>query len=140
MVEKAGWTDFGLKSFACRTFAISKTSKLVIKYNLASFRNRVGVQSFFGRPITRLLLDAVFVSWNSRPCLRLLLVQDGDGGVVDRIESAELKMEDFAVDGVVGDVAPCDGIASAALEGLTAKELIIEDSIVVHCTGAAIPA
>ena len=73
----------------------------------------MGVQPFFGRPITHLRFDSVFVSFVSRTCLRLRLpgllwLQVGDGGVVDRIDSPELKIDDFVVDGVVpvGDGSP----------------------------------
>ena len=133
--DRIGTTNFGLKSFDCRTFAISKTSRFVIKYNLASFRNRVGVQSFFGRPITRLLFDPALFSCESRPCLRLLFAQHGDGGLVDRVESAELKMEDFAVDGVVlvGDGTPCDGIESADVEGLVANIAEVPALRLIEC-------
>jgi len=46
-------------------------------------------------------------------------LQVGEGGVVDRIESAELKMEKSAVDSValVGDSRPREGIVSAAVVG-----------------------
>jgi hypothetical protein len=90
-----------LKSFACNTFAISITSKPVIRYSLISFRNRVAVQAFFGRPVTRFRFELALASCGSWPYFRFSVGKGGGGdeGLLDRIESAELKIEDFAVDG-----------------------------------------
>jgi hypothetical protein len=98
-----GCAHLGLKSFACNTFAISITSKVVIRYNLTSFRNRVAVQAFFGRPITRLRFELVLASCESWPYLRFSVGKGGGGdeGLHDRVESTELKMEDFALDGLM---------------------------------------
>lgn len=75
------------------------TSRFVIKYNLTSLRNRLGVQEFFGRPITRLRLEAAF-GFDSCPYLRFSVSSDGDVGLADRIESVELNIDDFTVDGL----------------------------------------
>jgi len=112
----------------CRTFAISGTFKLVIRYNLTSFRNRVGVQSFLGRPITFRRLSPGFVSCASRPCLRLKVVQDGvDAGLAERIESAELKTEDFEVEGLVLNSLLGDGMAreKIVVDGPGVEEFIV---------------
>lgn len=93
----------GLKSSACKTFAISSTSKSVIKYNLTSFRNRVGVQAIFGRPLVRLRLELASAPSESPAYLRVLIGTGGVAGLLDRIEFAELKIEEFAVDGLVLD-------------------------------------
>lgn len=93
----------GSKSFACKTFAISSTSKSVIKYNLTSFRNRVGVQAIFGRPFVRLRLELASAPSESPVYLRVLIGTGGVAGLLDRIEFAELKTEEFAVDGLVLD-------------------------------------
>jgi len=103
------------------------TSKLVIRYNLTSFRNRDGVHAFFGRPITLRRLRPGLASCISRPCLRLTVAQGSDDvGLVDRIESAELNTDDIAVDGLVlnwleGDRIVRDGIS---VDGYGAEELM----------------
>jgi hypothetical protein len=73
-------------------------------YNLASFRSRVDVQAFFGRPIDRTRLQPGLTSCESLACLRLTVVKgSGDVWLVDGTESAELKIDGFAVDGLVLD-------------------------------------
>lgn len=102
------------------------TSKFVIKYNLTSFRNRDGVQAFFGRPITLRRLGPGLVSCISRPCLRLTVVQgSGDVGLLDRTESAELNIDDIAVDGLVLNWLEGDRIA---VDGHGVEELMAADS------------
>jgi len=60
----------------------------------------------------------------------LLWLQVGDGGVVDRIESPELKIDDFVVEGVapVGDGSPGEWIVSAKVGG---DELVASEDIAV---------
>jgi len=63
----------------------------------------------------------------SRPCLRLKVVQDsGDAGLVERTESAELNMEDFAVDGLVLNWLDGDGMAR---DGIVVDEYGVEELI-----------
>lgn len=87
-------------------------SKFVIKYNLTSFRSRVGVQAFFGRPITRIRLEPALDCLVSRSCLRFLGVRGkgGDVGLVEKTELAELKTDDLAVDGLVLKALKGDGM------------------------------
>jgi hypothetical protein len=49
--------------------------------------------------------------------LRVPIGKGGVAGLLDRIESAELKIDDFAVDGLV-------------LDGLKGHEIVIEEAVV----------
>ena len=92
-----------MKPSAFKYSAILTTSKSVIKYNLTSFRDREGVQAIFGRPVTRLRLEPASACSESPPCLRDPVGKGSVAELLDRIESAELKIEEFAVDGLVLD-------------------------------------
>lgn len=74
-----------------------------MRYNLTSLRNREAVQAFLGRPITRFRFELVSDSCGSWPYLRFSVGKGGGGeeGLLDRIESVELKIDDFVIDGLM---------------------------------------
>ena len=86
-----------LKLSVLNTFAISSTSRFVMRYNLTTLRRREAVQPFLGRPITFVRFCEICTSCVPRPRLRFSGEPRGEvveEGMESSIESGErLKME-----------------------------------------------